>query len=276
MAYAQVESENDSNSTLTVKTMIRRLISILICGTLFNPFLKASTDSSIIIFAAASTTNVISEAAADFSAENKTTVLTSFAASSTLARQIERGAPAHLFVSANKKWMNYLQTKNHIQASSTSILFSNRLVLITAMDGYSEVKIDSDLPLESMLADGHIAMANPDHTPMGIYAKKSLKKLGLWSTIESRIAKSKDVRAALTLVERKEVPLGVVYVTDSRISKKVRVLGEFPVASHPPIIYLTALLKGVKDEKAIAFLNYLKSASAKAIYKNHGFVVGEL
>lgn len=253
--------------------MKRIILCFLLIVLSLAQFVQAKESSSIKVFAAASTTNVITDVAKSYEKYSGRKVTTSFAASSTLARQIEQGAPAHLYVSANIKWMDYLIKKQMVHEDSKTILFSNRLALITANNKYKPLVINRQTPLRQMLGDGYLTMANPDHTPMGMYAKQSLTNLGLWTSIEKKIAKAKDVRAALMLVERQEVPLGIVYITDSRISSRVKVLGILPPETHSSIVYLTALVKGQESESAQIFLDYMRSDSAKNIYEKHGFLM---
>lgn len=233
--------------------------------------LLAEEKNSLLVFAAASTTNVMLEATAEFKKTYGISVTTSFAASSTLARQIEQGAPADLYVSANLKWMDYLEKKNLIERSTKEILFTNTLVLISSSRNPIKIEIDESLDLNTMLGEGYLAMANPDHTPVGIYAKKSMQNLGMWHELVSKIARTKDVRAALMLVERNEVPFGVVYQTDAFISQKVNIVGYFPKTSHPPIVYLCALVNKKERKESKQFIAFLKSTRAKDIFKKHGF-----
>lgn len=227
---------------------------------------------NVMIFAAASTTNAVSEIKALFVKTKNVQATVSFASSSTLAKQIARGAPVHLFISANPKWMTFLEERNQIEPDTSCNLLGNRIVLIGPVDLPVEtIDIRPGLDLEPVLGDGFVSMGDPDHVPAGMYAKKALIALGIWGKIKTRIVRAKDVRSALVFVERAETPLGVVYATDAAISKKVRVVGIFPEKSHPPIVYKAALVKGNATRLAKEFMAFLKSAPAGKIFKKYGF-----
>jgi molybdate transport system substrate-binding protein len=233
----------------------------------------AETDK-VTVFAAASTTNALNDIIAGFTAEAKIQVVNSFASSSTLAKQIESGAPADLFISADEKWMDYLAERKLIQADSRVNLLGNRIVLIApAGSSLAATPIKAGIPLTTWLNDGRLSMGDPAHVPAGIYGQQALAALGLWDAVKDKIAPAKDVRAALTLVERAESPLGLVYATDAAISDKVRVIGAFPEDSHPPIVYPAALVVGHDAPAVRQFFSYLKSAPAKAIFEKYGFTV---
>ena len=224
----------------------------------------------VIVFAAASTTNAVSEIAALFEKSHPVTVRCSFASSSTLAKQIEKGAPADIFLSANPRWMNYLYEKGSIIACSRTDLLGNRIVLIAPRDSpVANLTIDSALNLTDILSEGRLAMGDPDHVPAGIYGKQAFEKLGLWGAVKDRLAPCKDVRAALVLVERGETPLGQVYATDAAVSAKVKIVGMFPEDSYPPIVYAVAMVRETIYAKA--FLTFVKSELAGAIFRKYGF-----
>jgi molybdate transport system substrate-binding protein len=224
----------------------------------------------IIVFAAASTTNAMTEIAKRFEKLQPVQVRLSFASSSTLAKQIENGAPVDIFLSANPKWMDYLFAKGAIVPSSRSDLLGNRIVLIAPQDSSLEnLSVDSAMNLTDLLGDGRMAMGDPDHVPAGMYGKKALEKLGLWNAVKGRLARAKDVRAALVLVERGETPLGQVYATDAAISNKVKIVGTFPEQSHPPIIYPVAMVNQSVYTKE--FITFLKSETATEIFRKYGF-----
>lgn len=248
-----------------------KFISLLILTIFGFSSIRASEAKSVMVFAAASTTNVMGKVVQNFQLKYNIELVTSFAASSTLARQIEKGAPVDIYISANLKWMNYLESKGLITDNNKMVLFSNRLVLISSHEQPIKVTINQKAPLKKLLGGGYLALANPDHTPVGIYAKQSLKKLGLWKMLERQIARTKDVRAALMLVERKESPLGIVYLTDAKISKRVNVVGIFPADSHSPIIYLCALIGEKQKPASKIFFQYLQSEESRKIYQHYGF-----
>lgn len=233
----------------------------------------ATETGQVTIFAAASTTNAINDIAALFKKQGGIDVVSSFASSSTLAKQIEQGAPASIFISADEDWMNYLAKKNLISPASRCDLVGNSLVLIAPASG-KIVKID-DVKSQIMAALGaeRLATGDPDHVPAGKYAKAAMTKLGIWQDVEPRLARAGDVRGALALVERGEVPLGIVYSTDAAVGKNVKIVGAFPPDSYPPVVYPAALIKANVSPDADKFFQFLKGAEAKAIFEKYGFSV---
>ncbi|MBI9077771.1 MAG: molybdate ABC transporter substrate-binding protein [Desulfatibacillum sp.] len=232
----------------------------------------ARATQTITVYAAASTTNAVTDIAKLFEQTHKTEVRLSFASSSTLAKQIEQGAPAEVYLSANPKWMNYLEEREAIVNATRTDLLGNRIVLIAPEESpLHDLTVDTKLNLSGLLGDGRLSMGDPDHVPAGMYGKKAMEKLGLWDGVKDKIAPSKDVRAALVLVERGETPLGQVYATDAAISKKVKVVGVFPESSHPPVVYPVALVKATGP--AEEFLEFLKSEQAAEIFRTYGFAV---
>lgn len=229
---------------------------------------------AVTVFAAASTTNALTEIADAFAASGAGKVTLSFAASSTLAKQVEQGAPAHIFLSADEKWMGYMAEKGLIDPASRVDLLGNRVALIAPADGaIASVDIVAGFPLATLLGDGRLATGDPDHVPVGTYARQALQALGVWSVAESRLARVDTVRAALALVERGEVPLGIVYTTDAAISPKVKVVGIFPADSHSPVVYPAALVAGPLPDAAKAFFSYMASPAAQVVWRKYGFVV---
>lgn len=252
----------------------RMILLLLAVQSIFCPAPAPADENQVTVFAAASTTNALNDIIADFTAEAKIRVMTSFASSSTLAKQIESGAPADLFISADEKWMDYLADRKLIQADSRVNLLGNRLVLIApAGSGLGPAPVKAGIPLAAWLGDGRLAMGDPAHVPAGIYGQQALTALGLWEEVKERLAPAKDVLAVLTLVERAETPLGLLYATDAAISEKVRIIGAFPESSHPPIVYPAVLLVGRDAKAARQFFSYLKSAPARAIFEKYGFSV---
>lgn len=234
----------------------------------------AAEPETVTVFAAASTTNAVTEIGRLFEKGKTGKFRSSFASSSTLAKQIEQGAPADVYISADIKWMDYLETKKMIAPGTRFNLLSNRIVLIAPKDSsINHIDIRPGLDLVKLLGDGRLSMGDPDHVPAGIYGMKAFEKLGIWSSIENRVARTRDVRAALALVERGETPLGQVYATDAAISDKVKVVGIFPQDSHPPIVYPVAIVAGRKSEAAEQFIEFLKGPEAKAIFEKYGFTV---
>lgn len=196
----------------------------------------------------------------------------SFAASSALARQIISGAPADLFISADESWMDEVAAKGLTRPGTRMSFLSNRLVLIAPVAGRQVVRIAPGFPLLRALGAGRLAMADPAAVPAGRYAKQALTRLDLWRGVAARIAPAENVRAALLLVERGEAPLGIVYATDARASRRVHVAGVFPLDTHPPISYPLALLRTSTSPDAEPFRRFLVSPRGKAIFRRHGFV----
>lgn len=225
-----------------------------------------------IVFAAASTTEAVTEIGAAFAAKKLGTIVPSFDSSSTLAKQIENGAPAGVFLSADEQWMDYLDKKNLIAPGTRSDVLGNALVLIAPKaDKPARIEIGPGFPLVKMLGDGRLSVGDPAHVPAGIYAKAALEALGVWGDVKDRLAAAENVRAALAFVERGETPLGIVYSTDAAASAKVSVVGVFPEDSHPRICYPVGLVAGHDTPEARAFLEFLKGPEARAIFAKYGF-----
>jgi molybdate transport system substrate-binding protein len=233
----------------------------------------AQASDTVTVFAAASLTNVITDLGNMFAAKRAGTVTGSFAASSSLAKQIESGAPANVFISADEAWMDYLSKKRLITVDSRVDLLGNKLVLVAPADSSLKLDVKRGFPLAQLLAEGRLATGDPDHVPVGKYARKALENLGIWPGVEGKLARGDNVRAALALVERGECPLGIVYSTDAAISKKVKIVGIFPEDSYPPITYPAALVAGKDTDAARNFLNFLKTPEARAVFEKYGFVV---
>ncbi len=241
----------------------------------FKALPAKAADGGITVFAAASTTNALTEISKIYEGEGKGKVALSFASSSTLAKQIENGAPADIFLSANSEWMNYLEKKNLLQPDSRADLLGNRIVFIVPKaSSVKSLTVSPKLDLAALLGkDGRLAVGDPAHVPVGTYAKAALQKLNLWGQVENRIAPAKDVRAGLALVERAESPLGIVYASDAAISDKVRIVGTFPLDSHPNIDYPVAAVKTAKSAAALNFIKFMSAPAAKKIWAKYGFEV---
>ncbi|MGZ0654074.1 molybdate ABC transporter substrate-binding protein [Coraliomargarita sp. W4R72] len=246
---------------------------LLACG----PQETASDSASLTIFAAASTTNAVQDIAALYQAQTGTTIITSFASSSTLAKQIEQGAPAQFYISANPKWMDYLEQAGVLQANTRQDLLGNRLVLIaprgSELDSI-DIKPGFDL-LAYLPNDARLAMGDPAHVPAGLYGQSALTQLGLWSAVQSRVAPMSDVRAALSIVERGEAPLGIVYATDAAMSDQVKVVGVFPAESHAPIVYPLAMVSESSSAASALFYDFLQGPEASAVFEKYGFSVSK-
>jgi molybdate transport system substrate-binding protein len=226
-----------------------------------------------LIFAAASLKSALDEVAMQWQRESGKKVVISYAASNTLIKQIEQGAPADIFVSADLDWMDYGQQKNLIDAQTRSNLLSNRIVLVAPKDASFTLNITPGFDLASALKGGRLAMANVDAVPAGKYGKAALEKLGAWEGVKDKIAQADNVRAALLLVSRGEAPIGIVYRTDAASEPAVKVVGTFPEDSHPPITYPVALTKTSTNPDARAFLSYIRSPAARPAFERQGFTI---
>ena len=225
----------------------------------------------LLVFAAASLTNVVGELSTAWSAKSGVPVKNSFAASSLLARQIEAGGRADAFISADQEWMDYLQARNLIDKSARRNLVGNRLVLIAPADSKVELKIAPGFDLAGTLGKRRLATGDPDTVPVGRYARSALVSLGVWDEIQDRLVRADNVRSAMTFVALGEVPLGIVYATDAKVDSKVRIVDTFPENTHPPITYPGAAIKGSRGD-AREFLEFLASPQARDIWVKHGFL----
>jgi molybdate transport system substrate-binding protein len=226
--------------------------------------------SSLVVFGAASLTNVLQDIGADYTRETGQQAQFSFAASSALARQIEAGTRADVFISADEEWMDYLATRKLIEPKSRHDILMNRLVLIAPADSPIVLKIAAHFALAAALGKDKLATGDPDSVPVGRYARAALTNLGVWREVASHIVPTEDVRSALAFVARGETPLGIVYETDARVEKRVRIVDTFPQDSHPPITYPVALIATAKPGAA-RFVAYLKSPAARAVFARYGF-----
>lgn len=242
---------------------------IILCGSAFSP--ASAQDKSLTVFAAASMKNALDDIDAAFTAKTDVKITVSYAASSALAKQIEQGAPADVFMSADTDWMDYAVNKKAINTPSRVNLLGNSIVLIAPKDSsVDKVVIGQGFDLATLAGNGKIATGDVSAVPVGKYAKAALEKLGAWRAAEPKFAMAESVRAALTLVARGEAALGIVYSTDARIEPGVKIVGTFPADSHPPIIYPVAATATAKPEST-SYLGFLRSAAAKAIFEKYGF-----
>jgi molybdate transport system substrate-binding protein len=242
---------------------------VLLSGAPFSP--AAAEDKTLTVFAAASMKNALDDIDAAFTARTGIKVNASYAASSTLAKQIEQGAPADVFLSADTDWMDYAAAKKDINAATRVSLLGNSIVLIAPKDSkIDHVTIARGFDLAKLAGDGRIATGDVKSVPVGKYAKAALEKLGAWEAAEPKFAMAESVRAALTLVARGEAVLGIVYSTDAKVEPGIKVVGTFPADSHPPIIYPVAATSTAKSE-AKQYLDYLHSQAAKAVLEKYGF-----
>jgi molybdate transport system substrate-binding protein len=252
--------------------MLARLLSLVGLGlALIGAPAPATAQETIIAFAAASMKNALDDINAAFTQRTGIKVVASYAASSALARQIEQGAPADVFASADLDWMDYASRKKAIKDDSRVNLVGNRLVLIAPKESrLGEVAIGAGFDLARLAADGRIATGDVRAVPVGKYAKAALEKLGAWRATEPKLAMTENVRAALALVGRGEAPLGIVYATDAKVEANVKIVGHFPEDSHPPITYPVALTTTAKPA-ATRYLGFLRSQAAKAVFEKYDF-----
>jgi molybdate transport system substrate-binding protein len=249
---------------------LRRAIVLL--SLLSVPTAHAQPDArGPTVLAAASMQEAMTAAADAWAARGHPRPVLSFAASSALARQIEAGAPADLFLSADEEWMDDVERRSLLAPGSRAPLAGNRLVLIAPKTRPVRLAIGRDMPIGRALGKGRLAMADPDSVPAGKYGKAALTALGVWPQVASRLVRASNVRAALTLVERGEVPLGVVYATDARASKSVALVGVFPANSHAPIRYPVARIRTSRHPDAEGFRRFLLSPAGKSILARYGF-----
>jgi len=228
--------------------------------------------AQITVFAAASLKNALDDVDTAFTAQSHVTVRASYAASSALARQIEQGAPADAFISADSDWMDYLARRQLIVAASRRDVLTNHLALIAPAASSVRLAIHNGFPLAKALGDGRLAIAGPD-VPAGKYGQASLVALGAWDGVKDHLAPAQKVRGALTFVAQGEAPLGIVYDTDAKSEPKVKIVGLFPDDSHPRIVYPAALVAASNTPGAGAYLIFLQGPQASAIFKRYGFIV---
>jgi molybdate transport system substrate-binding protein len=250
---------------------MRFLLTVVLAALLAAP---AAAQEKITVFAAASLRNALDEVDAAFTKTNSIAVTASYAASSALAKQIEQGAPADVFVSADLDWMDYLTARKLIASATRSDLLGNELVLIAAKDSkIRQIDITPGVDLAKLPGGGRIAVADVRAVPAGLYAKAALEKLGAWAAVQDRLAQAENVRATLAFVARGETPLGIVYATDAKVEPGVKIVGTFPAGSHPPIVYPVAAVAGHDSQKVTRYLQFLRGKEARGIFEKYGFVV---
>jgi molybdate transport system substrate-binding protein len=247
-----------------------RSLCLFLAALLLAPAASAA-DRGPLVLAAASLQESLSEAADAWAAKGHAKPVLAFAGSSALARQILAGAPADLFVSADEPWMDAVAKAGLLRGGTRTTLLGNRLVLIGPASGTLRLTPARGFPLARALGQGRLAVADTDAVPAGKYAKAALTALGVWRGVADKLAPAENVRAAMALVERGAAPLGIVYATDAKASRAVRVVGIFPASSHPPIRYPVAVLKASRHPDAAAFRNFLASKQGRAIFARHGF-----
>lgn len=269
-------SHNTSRSTITLSILIGAAIVLFLAFRFLSPTGEQDSTAGAaangpVVLAAASMHDALEDAADAWQAKGNARPVLSFAASSALARQIQAGAPADLFISANEDWMDALERGGLLQDGSRASLVTNRLVLIARSGSQIAIEPTPGFDLAGALGDGRLAVAETDSVPAGRYAKAALERLGIWGDVRARLAPAENVRAALQLVARGAAPLGITYATDAHSEPQVRIAGTFPADSHPPIRYPVALMKASSHGEAATFEQFLLSAEAAAIFAHHGF-----
>jgi len=228
---------------------------------------------NILVFGAASLKTALDDANAQYARDKGGKVTVSYGASAAPAKQIENGAPADIFISADLDWMNYVAERKLIKPETRSNFLGNKLVLIARTDSNVSLTLGPNFPLAQALGGGRLAMADPAFVPAGKYGKAALESLGVWASVSDKIAPAQDVRATLTYVSRGEAPLGIVYQTDAAADKGVKIVGAFPESTYPPIIYPIAVIAASKNPDVAAYMGFLKSPAARAAFEKQGFVV---
>ena len=233
----------------------------------------AHAEDKVVVFAAASLKDALDAVNKACEADVGEAATISYAASSALAKQIEGGAPADVFISADLDWMKYLSDKKLTKPDTEVKLLGNEIVLVAPKDSSAEIKIEKGFDLSKLIGDGKLAMGDFKAVPAGKYGKAALEKLGSWAAVKDRIAQAESVRAALLLVSRGEAPLGIVYATDAAVDANVRIVATFPADSHPAIVYPIALTRDTRNPDTSVLLAYLRGPSARAAFEKQGFTV---
>ena len=254
---------------MTAKTLALLGAVLALAGSLAS---STGSAQNVAVFAAASLKEALDEEAGRFKPDTGQHVIVVYGSSSALAKQIEAGAPAALFISADLEWMDYLEQRSLLVPGSRAKLLGNSLVLIAPAKSSASLKIAPGFALAPALGAEKIAIANPDSVPAGKYAKEALQSLGVWSGVEKQAVRTENVRAALALVARGEAAFGIVYRTDALAEKAVRIVDAFPESTHAPIVYPMAVVKSGNSRAAAALADFLRSEAARAIWSKHGFV----
>jgi molybdate transport system substrate-binding protein len=249
--------------------LVKAFLALAIVGGLSEP--AFSQDKGLTIFAAASMKNALDDVDTAYTARTGVKVTASYAASSALAKQIDQGAPADIFLSADTDWMDYATRQKTIKPETRTNLLGNSIVLIAPKDSsIDKVAIASGFDLAKLAGQGRIATGDVSSVPVGKYAKAALEKLGAWDAVATKFAMAESVRAALTLVARGEAVLGIVYATDAKVEPQIKIVGTFPAESHPPIVYPVAATTSASSGAA-SYLDFLRTPAAKAIFEKYGF-----
>ncbi len=256
------------------RELLNQLSSVAAAGALaLLSATSALATDKVTVFAAASLKNALDAVSASWTAETKKETVNSYAASSALANQIKEGAPADIFISADMDWMNKLSEDKLIAGGSVVKLLGNDIVLVAPADSKAETKIEKGFDLAGLLGGGKLAMGDVKAVPAGRYGKAALEALGVWGSVEGKVAMAENVRAALKLVATGEAALGIVYTTDAKAEPGVRVVGTFPAESHPEIVIPAGIVAASKNADAAEFVKYLQGTKAQAIFKDQGFTV---
>lgn len=250
----------------------RAVLALLPSMVLMATPIRAAADE-VLVFAATSLTNALDQVAAAWTAETGHRAIMSYAGSSALARQIQEGAPADIFISASVDWMDAIAASGDLRDGTRRDILGNTLVLIAHGREAPTVTINESLDLVGMLDGGRLSMALVEAVPAGVYGRAALTSLGLWDSVEPLVAQSDNVRAALAFVAQDEAPLGIVYATDAAVEDNVTVIGTFPEGSHDPIVYPAGITAQSESAVAEAFLDFLTSDTARAIWQEFGFIV---
>lgn len=251
---------------------LRAAFTVAIGLTLAGP-LGAAHGADLTVFAAASLKEALDDQVPRFETATGSKVIVSYAGSNALAKQIEAGAPADVFLSADVDWIDYLDERRLLRLHTRIDLLRNRMVLIAPADSTAALRIAPGFELATALGTGRLAMANPDSVPAGRYGRDALRALNVWPGIESHIARAENVRAALLLVARGEAPFGIVYATDALAEPKVRVVDTFPESTHPPIVYPVAIISASRSPYAQRFIDALVSPAGRTVWQQHGFAM---
>lgn len=251
----------------------RRAAMAMLCACLLAVAPQRAGAVDLLVFAAASLTNALDRVAEAWAAETAHAAVISYAGSSALARQIQEGAPADLFISASVDWMDAVEASGDLRAGARRDILGNTLVLVAHGGDAAPVAIDATFDLAAMLEGGRLSMALVEAVPAGIYGRQALTALGLWDSVAPMVAQADNVRAALAFVALGEAPLGIVYATDAAVEDAVSVIGAFPPGSHEPIVYPAAVTAQSESAQALDFLDFLTSDTARAIWLGFGFTV---
>ena len=256
-----------------MRRMMCRLVGAAMLALVAAAAPSGAQAADVLVFAAASLKNAMDDAVAAFEKNGGDKVNVSYGASSALAKQLEAAAPADMFVSADLDWMDYAEKRSLIRSETRRNFLGNRLVMVAPASSDVKVEIAPDFPLATLLGGGRLSIADPDAVPAGKYGKAALEKLGVWRSVEDKLARAENVRAALFFVARGEAPLGIVYQTDAAVEKGVKIAGVFPENTHKPIVYPIALTSSSKTPAAAKFLAFLESPAAKPLFERQGFTV---